>query len=63
MLNTTEMGIFQLQLYNGCMDRHGAKDVSPNLCRKQKQTDAGQYDPNNEKKRVTHGAAVTGRRQ
>ena len=53
-LHATEKGTFFFQLYDGCILRHSAVYVSQNLCRKQKQTDSGKYNTDNEKERVTH---------
>ena len=54
MLYATVLGIFFVQFYDSCMDWHRACYVSPNLCRKQKQTDACKYYTDNEEERITH---------
>ena len=53
-LHATEKGTFFFQLYDGCVDRHGAFYVSHHLCHDQKQTDSGNNHTDNEKERVTH---------
>lgn len=53
-LHATEKCTFFFQLYDGCIDRHGAFYVSHNLCHKQKQTDTGKNNADNEKECVTH---------
>ena len=54
MRYAAEMGMFFFQLYDGCMDRHGAFYVSHNPGRNQKQADTEQYQTDSEKE--SHGA-------
>lgn len=58
MRYAAEMGIFFFQLYDGCMDRHGAFYVSHNPGRNQKQADTEQYQTDSEKEYVIHSVTL-----
>ena len=54
MLYAAKICIFFFQFHYCCILRHSAVYVSQKLCRKQKQTDSGNHNTDNEKERVTH---------